>query len=253
MKYEELLKQIAENGEPTKNRTATDAYRSFGHRLEYDLAEGFPLITTKRVHFKSVVAELLWMLSGSTNIRDLDATIWDEWADENGDLGPIYGHQWRHWGPDQIKVLMDGLRNDPYSRRHIVSAWNVEDLPDMALAPCHAMFQVFTTPTSVSLQVYQRSADMFLGVPFNLAFYGLLTHLIAASLNKKAGRLIWVGGDCHIYVNHMNVVREQLARTTFTLPSLAIVPRQNLWDYKPEDIILNDYYPHPALKGAVAV
>lgn len=210
--YEELLRRVLESGVPKADRTGTGTVSLFGERLRYDLSRGFPLITTKRVHFKSVAVELLWFLRGDSNtswLRDHGVTIWDEWADENGDLGPVYGKQWRSWPTpdgghtDQIADLLATLRQDPDSRRMIVSAWNVGQLPEMALAPCHAMFQFYVADGRLSCQLYQRSADMFLGVPFNIASYALLTHMIAAQVGLEPGDFIWVGGDCHVYSNHV--------------------------------------------------
>ncbi|MEV4637048.1 thymidylate synthase [Actinoplanes sp. NPDC049548] len=260
--YEELLRRVLETGVPKADRTGTGTVSLFGERLRYDLSRGFPLITTKRVHFKSVAVELLWFLRGDSNVqwlRDHGVTIWDEWADENGDLGPVYGKQWRSWPTpdgghaDQITDLLATLRRDPDSRRMIVSAWNVGQLPEMALAPCHAMFQFYVADGRLSCQLYQRSADMFLGVPFNIASYALLTHMIAAQAGLEPGDFIWVGGDCHVYSNHVEQVREQLSREAFAFPKLELAPAPSLFDYRFEDFTLVDYQHHPALKAPVAV
>lgn len=267
MIYEELLEQVFLYGKPKTDRTGTGTRSIFGAQLRYDLSQGFPLITTKKVHYKSVLAELLWMLSGSTNVRDLQAmgcTIWDEWAGPTGDLGPIYGAQWRGWGAqmgsikqrsrDQIADLVHGLRTNPHSRRHLVSAWNVDDLPDMALAPCHFAFQCDVTDGYLSLQVYQRSADLFLGVPFNLASYATLAHMLAQQCDLELGDLIWTGGDCHIYDNHQDQVREQLSRSRRPLPALDIKRKPaSIFDYGMNDFEVYGYNPHSAIKAPVAV
>ncbi|UQU66417.1 thymidylate synthase [Couchioplanes caeruleus] len=260
--YEELLRRVLETGVPKADRTGTGTVSLFGERLRYDLSRGFPLITTKRVHFKSVAVELLWFLRGDSNVqwlRDHGVTIWDEWADENGELGPVYGKQWRSWPTpdgghaDQIADLLATLRRDPDSRRMIVSAWNVGQLPEMALAPCHAMFQFYVADGRLSCQLYQRSADMFLGVPFNIASYALLTHMIAAQAGLTPGDFIWVGGDCHVYSNHVDQVREQLSREAYDFPRLELAPAPSLFDYRYEDFTVVDYKHHPALKAPVAV
>lgn len=260
--YEDLLRRVLETGIPKADRTGTGTVSLFGERLRYDLSRGFPLITTKRVHFKSVAVELLWFLRGDSNtrwLRDRGVTIWDEWADENGDLGPVYGRQWRSWPTpdgghvDQITDLLATLRSDPDSRRMIVSAWNVSQLPEMALAPCHAMFQFYVADGRLSCQLYQRSADMFLGVPFNVASYALLTQLIAAQVGLVPGDFIWVGGDCHIYSNHVEQVREQLSRPAYPFPELEIAPAESLFDYTYEHLALSGYQHHPALRAPVAV
>lgn len=277
--YEELLEHVLTTGQFRPDRTGTGAYSSFGHTLVYDLSHSFPLITTKKVALRLVAEELLWFLRGEGNITSLkekDVHIWDEWADENGDLGPVYGVQWRSWPTsdgghvDQIRDLVEGLRVDPFSRRHIVSAWNVGQLHEMALPPCHLMFQFYVSAPQrpgdspvLSCQVYQRSADLFLGVPFNIASYALLTHLIADFLGYEVGELRWVGGDCHIYANHEWQVQEQVKRTPRRFPLLWIdtsdvktgTARQieDVADYRWEDIQISGYYPHPVLKGEVAV
>lgn len=261
MTYESLLRDVLTNGRPKADRTGVGTRSVFGRQIRYDLNAGFPLITTKRVHYKSVVAELLWMLSGSTNVNDLQAMgsrIWDEWAGKGGSLGPIYGAQWRQWrgifeDADQIKNLVSDLRTNPSSRRHLVSAWNVTDLPDMALAPCHFAFQCDVTDNRLSLQVYQRSADLFLGVPFNLASYATLTHMLAQQCGLELGELIWTGGDCHVYDNHVTQVQTQLAREPRQLPTLHVEHRPSIFDYRPEDFSVIDYDPWPAIKGEVAV
>jgi len=260
--YEELLRRVLTTGIPKSDRTGTGTVSLFGERLRYDLSADFPLITTKRVHFKSIAVELLWFLRGDSNVgwlRERGVSIWDEWADEKGELGPVYGVQWRSWPTpdgghvDQIAGLLDTLRRDPDSRRMIVSAWNVADLPRMALAPCHAMFQFYVADGRLSCQLYQRSADLFLGVPFNIASYALLTRLIAAEAGLLPGDFIWVGGDCHIYTNHMDQVREQLSREPYAFPRLEIAPKPSLFDYEYEDFTLVDYRHHPALRAPVAV
>jgi len=260
--FEELLRRVLETGTPKADRTGTGTVSLFGERLRYDLSQGFPLVTTKRVHFKSVAVELLWFLRGDSNtgwLRDRGVTIWDEWADENGELGPVYGKQWRSWPTpdgghvDQITELLATLRRDPDSRRMIVSAWNVSQLPEMALAPCHAMFQFYVADGRLSCQLYQRSADMFLGVPFNIASYALLTQLVAAQVGLLPGDFVWVGGDCHIYANHVEQVREQLSRPAYPFPRLEIAPAESLFDYTFEHFSLVDYQHHPALRAPVAV
>ncbi|MEU7902145.1 thymidylate synthase [Actinoplanes sp. NPDC049118] len=260
--YEDLLRRVLETGTPKADRTGTGTVSLFGERLRYDLSRGFPLITTKRVHFKSVAVELLWFLRGDSNtrwLRDRGVTIWDEWADENGDLGPVYGRQWRSWPTpdgghvDQITDLLATLRSDPDSRRMIVSAWNVSQLPEMALAPCHAMFQFYVADGRLSCQLYQRSADMFLGVPFNIASYALLTQMIAAQVGLVPGDFIWVGGDCHVYSNHVEQVREQLSRPAYPFAKLEMAPAESLFDYTFEHFSLAGYQHHPALRAPVAV
>jgi thymidylate synthase len=260
--YEDLLRRVLTTGTPKSDRTGTGTVSLFGERLRYDLSAGFPLITTKRVHFKSIAVELLWFLRGDSNVgwlRERGVTIWDEWADPAGELGPVYGVQWRSWPTpdgghvDQIAGLLDTLRRDPDSRRMIVSAWNVSDLPRMALAPCHAMFQFYVADGRLSCQLYQRSADLFLGVPFNIASYALLTRLIAAEVGLLPGDFIWVGGDCHIYANHVDQVNEQLSRDPYAFPRLEIAPKPALFDYEYEDFTLVDYRHHPALRAPVAV
>ncbi len=260
--YLELLRETLEQGVSKTDRTGVGTLSVFGRQLRFDLARGFPAVTTKRLHFRSVAEELLWFLRGETNVRPLrerGVTIWDEWADQEGELGPIYGAQWRRWpGPggaiDQIENVLQGLRKDPDSRRHVVSAWNVADLPRMALAPCHLLFQFYVAEGRLSCQVYQRSADLFLGVPFNLASYALLTHLVAEAVGLGLGELVWTGGDCHLYRSHLEVVRIQLGREPYPLPRLVIDRRRDcLADYAWGDFRLEDYRHHPALTAPVAV
>lgn len=259
--YHDLLQHVLTNGKQKSDRTGTGTRSVFGAQMRFNLSEGFPLVTTKKIHFKSVVAELLWFLSGSTNVKDLQAMgckIWDEWANEDGELGPIYGQQWRSWrgasyNIDQISDLIQGIKTNPDSRRHIVSAWNVEDIPHMALAPCHTMFQFDVTDGKLSCQLYQRSADLFLGVPFNIASYALLTHMVALECGLQVGDFIWTGGDCHIYDNHTEQVMLQLTRQPMELPHLVLPRADSIFDYQPEDFLLIGYNPHPAIKGAVAV
>jgi len=260
--YEDLLRRVLAEGTAKSDRTGTGTTSLFGHQMRFDLSEGFPLVTTKRVHLKSIVHELLWFLRGESNVaylRENGVTIWDEWADDKGDLGPVYGVQWRSWPTpsgehiDQISQVMDTIRRDPDSRRMIVSAWNVAEIPDMALAPCHAFFQFYVADGKLSCQLYQRSADMFLGVPFNIASYALLTHMVAAQTGLEVGDFVWTGGDCHIYDNHVDQVREQLTREAFPAPTLRLAPRESIFDYTFEDIEIVDYQHHPAIKAPVAV
>lgn len=262
--YERLLQEVLTTGEHRRDRTGVGTISAFGRQLRYNLGIAFPLITTKKVHFKSIVGELLWFLSGSTNVNDLrdkyGVTIWDEWAKEDGDLGPTYGHQWRNWGGavDQIKTVVEGLRKNPCGRRHIVSAWNPLDIPYTALPPCHVLFQFYVShPDKIpklSCQVYQRSADLFLGVPFNIASYALLTHIVANHLGYGLGELIWTGGDCHIYQNHKAQVKEQIARYAYEFPLLIIArKRPTIFEYEPEDFKLIGYRHHPPIKAEVAV
>src|SRR3954471_5129722 len=238
--YEDLPRHVLETGARKADRTGTGTRSIFGHQLRYRLADGFPLITTKKVHFRSVAYELLWFLRGDGNVRWLQengVTIWDEWAAPNGDLGPVYGVQWRSWPtPDgrhveQISQVLDPLRSDPRSRRLLVSAWNVAEIPEMALAPCHALFQFYVADGRLSCQLYQRSADLFLGVPFNIASYALLTHMVAQQVGLDVGEFIWTGGDCHIYDNHVAQVTEQLSRTPYEFPRLEISKADSLFDY----------------------
>jgi thymidylate synthase len=260
--YEDLLRRVLDTGAPKSDRTGTGTVSLFGERLRYDLSRGFPLVTTKKVHFRSLAYELLWFLRGDGNVRWLQergVTIWDEWAADDGSLGPVYGVQWRSWptpdgrSVDQIAAVLDTLRSDPDSRRMIVSAWNVGALPEMALAPCHALFQFHVADGRLSCQLYQRSADLFLGVPFNIASYALLTHMVAQQVGLEPGDFIWVGGDCHIYSNHVDQVREQLSREVLPFPRLTIDKAPSLFDYDYADFHLDDYRHHPAIRAAVAV
>lgn len=260
--YLDLMRHTYENGAAKGDRTGTGTRSVFGHQMRFDLSQGFPIVTTKKVHFKSVVAELLWFLSGSTNVqdlRDMGCTIWNEWENEFGTIGPMYGWQWRGWrgtdcgAIDQIAELVDSLRTNPDSRRHIVSAWNVADLPDMALAPCHAMFQCYVAYGRLSLQLYQRSADIFLGVPFNIASYALLTHMLAQQCDLEVGEFIWTGGDCHLYSNHLEQAKEQLSRGPLPLPKLELKKAASIFDYKPDDFELVGYEHHPHIAAPVAI
>lgn len=258
--YERLLKDVLDNGEPRHDRTGVGTRSVFGRQLRYDLSAGFPRITTKYVPMKVVKAELLWFLRGEDNISWLleqDVHIWDDWADTDGYVGPLYGVQWRNWGSthDQIKQLIHSLKENPHSRRHLVSAWNVGDLPEMALAPCHAFFQCYVSRDgSLSLQVYQRSADLFLGLPCNIASYALLTHMLAQQTDLAVGELIWTGGDCHIYDNHVSVVEEQLTREVFPFPRLRLRMRKSIDDYRMSDIDASEGYRHGGvLRAPVAV
>ncbi|MEV8212117.1 thymidylate synthase [Leifsonia sp. NPDC077715] len=261
--YEDLLRDVLANGAHKSDRTGTGTRSVFGRQLRFDLAEGFPLVTTKRVHFKSIAYELLWFLRGESNVgwlRDNGVTIWDEWADQDGELGPVYGVQWRSWPTpdgrhiDQIQQVIDTLRTDPDSRRIIVSAWNVADIPDMALAPCHAFFQFYVADGKLSCQLYQRSADMFLGVPFNIASYALLTLMVAQQVGLEPGEFVWTGGDVHIYDNHVEQVTEQLTRDPYPAPTLRFARKpESIFDYRFEDFVVEDYQHHPAIRAAVAV
>jgi thymidylate synthase len=260
--YEDLLHLVLDIGAHKSDRTGTGTRSVFGRQLRYDLAAGFPLVTTKRVHFRSVAYELLWFLRGESNVRWLQehgVTIWDEWAGPDGELGPVYGVQWRSWPTpdgrhiDQIGGLLEQLRSNPDSRRLIVSAWNVGELANMALPPCHAFFQFYVADGRLSCQLYQRSADLFLGVPFNIASYALLTHLIAEQVDLDVGEFVWTGGDCHIYDNHVEQVNTQLARTPFPFPALEVRRAASLFDYAYEDFDVVGYQHHPAIKAPVAV
>jgi thymidylate synthase len=260
--YEELLRRVMAEGTARSDRTGTGTRGVFAQQLRYDLERGFPLVTTKRVHFRSVAYELLWFLRGDRNVgwlQEHGVTIWDEWAAPDGDLGPVYGVQWRAWPApdgthiDQIGNVLHLLRTDPTSRRMVVSAWNVSEIPQMALPPCHALFQLYVADGRLSCHIYQRSADLFLGVPFNIASYALLTHMFAEQAGLGVGELVWTGGDCHIYDNHLDQVREQLSRTAFPFPRLELRAAASLFDYTFEDITVHDYQHHPALKAPVAV
>ncbi|MDU5541966.1 thymidylate synthase [Varibaculum cambriense] len=259
--YEALLAKILETGSEKADRTGTGTRSLFGAHLRYNLADSFPLITTKRVFMRGVAEELFWFLSGNSNVhplQDKNVHIWDDWADAEGELGPVYGVQWRSWPSprgniDQIENLLSTIKNDPSSRRMLVSAWNVSELDKMALAPCHLLFQAYVADGRLSLQVYQRSCDMFLGVPFNIASYSLLTHMLAQQSGLEVGDLIWTGGDCHIYNNHVEQVREQLSRDPYPFPTLHLRPADNLYAYKWEDIEIENYRHHPTIKAPIAV
>ncbi len=261
--YLDLMRHVLTHGATKSDRTGTGTLSVFGYQMRFDLQQGFPLLTTKKVHLKSIIHELLWFLRGDTNVRYLrenGVTIWDEWADENGELGPVYGHQWRSWPTpggghiDQIGQVLDDLRGNPDSRRIIVSAWNVADLPKMALAPCHAFFQFYVAEGKLSCQLYQRSADIFLGVPFNIASYALLTLMIAQVTGLKPGDFVHTLGDAHLYANHLEQARLQLTRSPRPLPQMRLNPQvQDLFAFRYEDFSLEGYDPHPAIKAAVAV
>jgi thymidylate synthase len=261
--YLDLLRHIRERGTRKDDRTGTGTLSVFGYQMRVDLAQGFPLLTTKKLHLKSIVHELLWFLKGDTNVRYLHehgVTIWDEWADERGELGPIYGRQWRAWpGPDgrpidQISRTIDLIRRNPDSRRIVVNAWNVGELEQMSLTPCHALFQFWVGDGKLSCQLYQRSADVFLGVPFNIASYALLTHMFAQQCELAPGDFIWTGGDCHLYLNHLDQADEQLQRTPLPLPRLAIKRKPpSIFEYEFEDFQLLNYQAHPSIKAPIAV
>ena len=261
--YLDLLRHVRTTGVRKTDRTGTGTLAVFGHQLRFDLRAGFPMVTTKKLHLKSIVHELLWFLRGDTNtqyLRDHGVTIWDEWADANGELGPVYGYQWRSWPApdgrhiDQIATVVQQLRTTPDSRRILVSAWNVADLDSMALQPCHALFQFFVAEGRLSCQLYQRSADLFLGVPFNIASYALLTHMLAQQCDLEVGDFIWTGGDCHIYSNHHEQVQTQLARAPHPYPVLNIKRRPpSIFDYAYEDFEVLEYLHHPPIKAPVAV
>jgi thymidylate synthase len=261
--YLDLLQHILDNGTDKNDRTGTGTRSVFGYQLRCPLSEGFPLLTTKKVHIKSIIYELLWFLKGDTNIKYLNdngVTIWDEWADPNGELGPVYGKQWRSWKAsdgaviDQVSRLVEGLKKDPDGRRHIVSAWNVGDIPRMVLPPCHALFQFYVADGKLSCQLYQRSADVFLGVPFNIASYALLTLMVAQVCGYEPGDYIHTFGDVHIYTNHMEQVRLQLSRAPRPLPKMELNPlRQDLFSFEYSDFCLRDYNPWPSIKAPVAV
>ena len=261
--YLDLLQHVLDHGSEKSDRTGTGTLSVFGHQMRFDLSEGFPLVTTKKVHLKSIVHELLWFLKGDTNIaylKENGVSIWDEWADERGDLGPVYGYQWRSWPTpngehvDQIANVMDQITNNPDSRRILVSAWNVADIPKMALAPCHVMFQFYVADGKLSCQLYQRSADLFLGVPFNIASYALLTMMIAHVADLALGDFIHTFGDAHIYTNHMEQVQLQLSRDVRPLPTMKLNPDvKKLEDFRYEDFVLENYDPHPRISAPVAV
>ncbi len=261
--YHTLLQHVLTDGIRKTDRTGTGTLSVFGYQMRFNLAEGFPLVTTKKLHIKSIIHELLWFLQGDTNIRYLQkhgVKIWDEWADENGNLGPVYGHQWRSWSApngetiDQIQQLIHQIKTTPDSRRLLVSAWNVADIPQMKLPPCHALFQFYVAEGRLSCQLYQRSADIFLGVPFNIASYALLTHMIAHQCDLAVGDFVWTGGDCHLYMNHLEQAQLQLTRTPYALPSLAIHRRPaSLFEYSFDDFSIENYQSHPHIKADVAI
>jgi thymidylate synthase len=261
--YHELMKRILTDGVEKRDRTGTGTLSVFGHQMRFDLAEGFPLTTTKKLHLKSIVHELLWFLAGDTNVKYLNdhgVTIWDEWADEAGGLGPVYGHQWRSWPTpdgrtiDQIAEVVAQIRRNPDSRRLIVTAWNPADIDRMALPPCHCLFQFYVAQGRLSCQLYQRSADVFLGVPFNIASYALLTHMMCDQVDLSPGDFIWSGGDCHLYCDHLEQARLQLSRSPMALPRLVIrQKRHSIFDYRFEDFTLEGYAAHPHIKARVAV
>ena len=261
--YEDFMRHVFEHGVDKADRTGTGTKSVFGHQMRFDLCEGFPLVTTKKVHLKSIVHELLWFLEGSSDNRWLNergVTIWDEWAREDGDLGPVYGVQWRSWPApdgrriDQIASVIETLKSNPDSRRMVVSAWNVADLDKMALAPCHALFQFYVAQNKLSCQLYQRSADVFLGVPFNIASYALLTHMVAQQCDFEVGDFVWTGGDCHIYDNHARQVELQLSREPFAYPTLRIARRPpSIFDYEFDGFVFEDYRCHGAIAAPVAV
>ena len=261
--YLDLLQRVLDEGVEKDDRTGTGTLSVFGHQMRFDLAAGFPLVTTKKVHVPSVVGELIWFLRGDTNVRWLQEhgiSIWDEWADEAGELGPVYGRQWRSWPTpggghvDQLAEVVERIRSDPDSRRHVVSAWNVADLPAMALAPCHALFQFYVADGRLSCQLYQRSADSFLGVPFNIASYALLTHMVAQVADLEPGDFVHTLGDAHLYVNHLDQAREQLGREPRALPELRLDPTcRALDDFAIESVEIHGYDPHPAIRAPIAV
>ena len=261
--YLSLMRHVRDTGHRKQDRTGTGTLSVFGHQLRFDLREGFPLVTTKKLHLRSIIHELLWFLSGDSNVgylRENGVKIWDQWADEHGELGPVYGVQWRSWGTpdgaaiDQISQVVRQLRESPDSRRIIVSAWNVADLDDMALPPCHMLFQFYVADGKLSCQLYQRSCDIFLGVPFNIASYALLTHMLAQQADLAVGDFIWTGGDCHLYLNHLEQANEQLTREPLPLPRLAIKRRPpSIFDYKFEDFEFLNYESHPHIAAKVAV
>ena len=261
--YLDFMRHVRDHGHRKADRTGTGTLSVFGYQMRFDLGAGFPLLTTKKVHTKSIIHELLWFLRGETNVRSLQAagvTIWDEWADADGELGPIYGYQWRSWPTpdgghvDQIENVLAEIRRNPDSRRLIVSAWNVGQIPQMKLPPCHAFFQFYVADGRLSCQLYQRSCDIFLGVPFNIASYALLTHMVAQQCDLAVGDFVWTGGDCHLYLNHLEQVDLQLARAPRSLPRLCIRRRPaSLADYQFDDFEIVDYDPHPAIRAPVAV
>ncbi len=261
--YHDLLQRVLDEGNKKSDRTGTGTISVFGHQMRFDLSEGFPMVTTKKLHLKSIIHELIWFLNGDTNIKyltDNGVKIWNEWADENGNLGPVYGHQWRSWSApdghtiDQISNLIERIKTKPDDRRLIVSAWNVADVPKMALPPCHCLFQFYVADGKLSCQLYQRSADIFLGVPFNIASYALLTMMVAQVCGLKPGEFIHTFGDAHIYLNHLDQVKEQLSRKAFPLPEMHLNPHvKNIFDFKFEDFELVGYEAHPTIKAPIAV
>lgn len=261
--YLDLMQDILDNGAEKGDRTGTGTLSVFGRQMRFDLAEGFPLVTTKKLHLRSIIYELLWFLNGDTNIKylkDNGVSIWDEWADENGDLGPVYGHQWRSWPTpqngtvDQITNVLNQIKDKPNSRRHIVSAWNPAEVDNMALPPCHALFQFYVADGKLSCQLYQRSADFFLGVPFNIASYALMVHMFAQQCNLLPGEFVWTGGDVHLYTNHIDQAKLQLSREPYPLPSLKIARKpSSLFEYEFEDFIIENYQSHPGIKAPIAV
>jgi thymidylate synthase len=261
--YHNLMREVLEKGVQKADRTGTGTISIFGHQMRFNLAEGFPMVTTKKLHLKSIILELLWFLKGSTDnnwLKERGVSIWNEWAAPDGDLGPIYGYQWRSWPApdgkhiDQIAEVVETLKKNPDSRRIIVSAWNVADIPRMALAPCHAFFQFYVADGKLSCQLYQRSADIFLGVPFNIASYALLTHMMAQQCNLEVGDFIWTGGDCHLYNNHLEQVNLQLSRDFLPLPKLNLLRQPaSIFDYEFEDFEIAGYESHPAIKAPVAI
>ncbi len=261
--YLDLMQRILDAGVERGDRTGTGTLSLFGTQMRFDLSQGFPLLTTKKVHLRSIIYELLWFLKGDTNIKylhDHKVTIWDEWADENGDLGPVYGKQWRRWECadgrviDQVANVVEQIKHNPNSRRLIVSAWNVADVDQMALPPCHMMFQFYVAQGKLSCMLYQRSCDFFLGVPFNIASYALLTKMMAQQCDLEPGEFVWTGGDTHLYLNHLEQAKEQLTRTPRALPTMVIKRRpESLFDYQFEDFELRDYDPYPVIKAPIAV
>ena len=261
--YHNLMKEVLAKGVQKSDRTGTGTISVFGHQMRFNLADGFPMVTTKKLHLKSIIYELLWFLKGSTDnnwLKERGVSIWNEWAAPDGELGPIYGYQWRSWPApngqhvDQITEVIETIKKNPDSRRIIVSAWNVADIPRMALAPCHAFFQFYVADGKLSCQLYQRSADIFLGVPFNIASYALLTHMVAQQCNLAVGDFIWTGGDCHLYSNHLEQVDLQLSRDFFPLPKLNILRKPNsIFDYEFEDFEIAGYECHPHIKAPVAI
>jgi len=261
--YLELMRHVRDNGVQRGDRTGTGTLAVFGHQMRFDLGAGFPMVTTKKLHLRSIIHELLWFLSGDSNVRYLQengVSIWDSWADENGELGPVYGVQWRSWPApdgskiDQIEDIVQRIRSSPESRRILVNAWNVSEVDNMALPPCHCLFQFYVAEGKLSCQLYQRSADIFLGVPFNIASYSLLTHMIAQQCDLGVGEFIWTGGDCHLYLNHREQADEQLQRDPLPLPTLAIKRRpESIFDYRFEDFDILNYESHPHIAAAIAV